>query len=237
MSYARRGWRAVYGSESDLEVDAVPGKAKREAEATSARLPAVNDGEGASATTADIATVMTEPPRRITRGELPVVMGRLIDQVDDPAVIRVSPCGTPTLERVKRLPASGAAYQVMRSIRNKRPAVASGRALVDRLRNLRLNDAAMPVARTQWCSLGLLSIENRVLGSVGACPLLRRHFSEADHLLSARFGHPRLPNESLCWIRSRRSRAPCSGLARFRSDGGVPTRAHRSRRHEHGART
>ena len=28
----------------------------------------------------------TEPPRRITRGELPVVMGRLIDQVEDPAL-------------------------------------------------------------------------------------------------------------------------------------------------------
>ncbi|MCJ2016912.1 DNA topoisomerase, partial [Methylobacterium sp. E-065] len=33
-------------------------------------------------------TATTEPPRRITRGELPVVMGRLIDQVDDPAVKR-----------------------------------------------------------------------------------------------------------------------------------------------------
>lgn len=82
------GWRAIYGSEADLEADAVPGKAKRDAEATSARLPAVDDGEGASATKAGVATAMTEPPRRISRGELPVVMGRLIDQVDDPAVKR-----------------------------------------------------------------------------------------------------------------------------------------------------
>jgi len=82
------GWRAVYGSEAELEVDLVPGKAKREAEATSARLPFVEDGEAASAASAEIATAMTEPPRRITRGELPVVMGRLIDQVDDPAAKR-----------------------------------------------------------------------------------------------------------------------------------------------------
>ena len=82
------GWRAVYGSEAEPEADLVPGKARREAEAPSARLPNVNDGEDASAARADIATAMTEPPRRITRGELPVVMGRLIDQVDDPAVKR-----------------------------------------------------------------------------------------------------------------------------------------------------
>ncbi|MET0428249.1 MAG: DNA topoisomerase [Microvirga sp.] len=82
------GWRTVYGSETELEADAVPGKARREGEAISARLPVVNDGEGASAVTADVATAMTEPPRRITRGELPVVMGRLIDQVDDPMVKR-----------------------------------------------------------------------------------------------------------------------------------------------------
>ncbi|MHB2205538.1 type IA DNA topoisomerase [Methylobacterium sp. CM6257] len=82
------GWRAVYGGEAELEADIVPGKVKREAEATSARLPAVSDGEGASAGSAVVATAKTEPPRRITRGELPVVMGRLIDQVDDPAVKR-----------------------------------------------------------------------------------------------------------------------------------------------------
>ncbi|WP_187277575.1 DNA topoisomerase [Methylobacterium sp. WL18] len=82
------GWRAVYGSETELEADAVPGKVRREAEAVFARLPVINNGEGASAVTADVATAMTEPPRRITRGELPVVMGRLIDQVDDPVVKR-----------------------------------------------------------------------------------------------------------------------------------------------------
>ncbi|MGE8130603.1 type IA DNA topoisomerase [Methylobacterium sp. NPDC080182] len=82
------GWRALYGSEAELETDAVPGKTKREADATATRLPLVTDGEGASAATAEITTAKTEPPRRITRGELPVVMGRLIDQVDDPAAKR-----------------------------------------------------------------------------------------------------------------------------------------------------
>ena len=42
----------------------------------------------AKATGAEIVTAVTEPPRRITRGELPVVMGRLIDQVEDPEVKR-----------------------------------------------------------------------------------------------------------------------------------------------------
>ena len=48
----------------------------------------MSDGEEATATGAEVATAVTEPPRRITRGELPVVMGRLIDQVDDPEVKR-----------------------------------------------------------------------------------------------------------------------------------------------------
>lgn len=82
------GWRAVYGAEAEAEPDIVPGKARREDEASVARLPAVTDGEAARATGAEIAQAVTEPPRRITRGELPVVMGRLIDQVEDPAAKR-----------------------------------------------------------------------------------------------------------------------------------------------------
>lgn len=82
------GWRAVYGGEAEAEADPVPGKAKREEEATVRRLPSISDGEDASATAARVETAVTEPPRRITRGELPVVMGRLIDQVDDPAMKR-----------------------------------------------------------------------------------------------------------------------------------------------------
>jgi DNA topoisomerase-3 len=62
----------------------VPGKAKPEDEVTTNRLPPIRDGEDAKATGAEIATAVTEPPRRITRGELPVVMGRLIDQVEEP---------------------------------------------------------------------------------------------------------------------------------------------------------
>ena len=81
------GWRAIYGGEADADADAVPGKAKHD-DAAVARLPAVGHGDDAKATGADVATAVTEPPRRITRGELPVTMGRLIDQVDDPAVKR-----------------------------------------------------------------------------------------------------------------------------------------------------
>ena len=46
----------------------------------------IRDSEPGKATDARIETAKTEPPRRITRGELPVVMGRLIDQVEDPTL-------------------------------------------------------------------------------------------------------------------------------------------------------
>jgi DNA topoisomerase-3 len=80
------GWRAVYGAEADDENEAVPGKAKPDEEPTTGRLPPVRDNEPGKATDARIETAKTEPPRRITRGELPVVMGRLVDQVEDPAL-------------------------------------------------------------------------------------------------------------------------------------------------------
>ncbi len=80
------GWRSVYGAEADEENEAVPGKAKPDEEPTLGRLPHIGDGEPGKATDARIETAKTEPPRRITRGELPVVMGRLIDQVEDPAL-------------------------------------------------------------------------------------------------------------------------------------------------------
>ncbi|WP_238297303.1 type IA DNA topoisomerase, partial [Methylobacterium soli] len=70
------GWRAVYGAEAEGEAEAVPGKARREDEAVLARLPPVADGAEARATEARVETAVTEPPRRITRGELPVVMRR-----------------------------------------------------------------------------------------------------------------------------------------------------------------
>ena len=82
------GWRAIYGSEAEIEPDLIPGKAKREQEPAVTRLPTIRDGEDGTATGAKVVTAVTEPPRRITRGELPVVMGRLIDQVEDPAVKR-----------------------------------------------------------------------------------------------------------------------------------------------------
>jgi len=83
------GWRAIYGAEAEEDAaEAVPGKVKAEEEPTTAggRLPLVRDGEPGRATDARIETAKTEPPRRITRGELPVVMGRLIDHVEDPAL-------------------------------------------------------------------------------------------------------------------------------------------------------
>jgi DNA topoisomerase III len=80
------GWRAVYGAEVEEENEAVPGKAKPDEEPTTGRLPPLRDNEPGKATDARIETAKTEPPRRISRGELPVVMGRLIDQVEDPAL-------------------------------------------------------------------------------------------------------------------------------------------------------
>jgi DNA topoisomerase-3 len=80
------GWRIIYGTEADDEAATVPGKAMPDEEPTTARLPPIHDGEPGKATDARIETARTEPPRRITRGELPVVMGRLIDQVEDPAL-------------------------------------------------------------------------------------------------------------------------------------------------------
>jgi DNA topoisomerase-3 len=80
------GWRAVYGAEAEEETEAVPGKAKPDEEPTTGRLPLIRNNEPGKATDTRIETAKTEPPRRITRGELPVVMGRLIDQVEDPAL-------------------------------------------------------------------------------------------------------------------------------------------------------
>ncbi|MGY2046930.1 type IA DNA topoisomerase [Methylobacterium sp. JK268] len=81
------GWRAVYGTEAE-EDEPLPGKAKRDDEPSAGRLPLVRDGEPARGGEPRVERAMTEPPRRITRGELPVVMGRLIDHVEDPALKR-----------------------------------------------------------------------------------------------------------------------------------------------------
>ncbi|MPR05680.1 type IA DNA topoisomerase [Microvirga tunisiensis] len=78
------GWRAVYGTEAEEDTDNVPGKAKGDDDPSVGRLPPVTNGENANVSEARIETAKTEPPRRITRGELPVVMGRLVDQIDDP---------------------------------------------------------------------------------------------------------------------------------------------------------
>jgi DNA topoisomerase-3 len=78
------GWRAVYGAEADEEPEVVPGKARPDAEPSAGRLPLIQDREPGRAAQARMEAAKTEPPRRITRGELPVVMSKLIDQVDDP---------------------------------------------------------------------------------------------------------------------------------------------------------
>src|ERR671916_64164 len=80
------GWRAIYGAEADEDNETVPGKLKPDEEPTTGRLPLIRDNEPGKATDARIETAQTEPPRRITRGELPVVMGRLVDQVEDLAL-------------------------------------------------------------------------------------------------------------------------------------------------------
>ncbi len=80
------GWRAVYGAEADEENEAVPGKARPDEEPTAGRLPPIRHNEPSKATDTRIEMAKTEPPRRITRGELPVVMGRLVDQVEDPTL-------------------------------------------------------------------------------------------------------------------------------------------------------
>jgi DNA topoisomerase III len=80
------GWRAIYGAEAEEETEAVPGKAKPDEEPTTGRLPPIRNNEPGKATDTRIETAKTEPPRRITRGELPVVMGRLVDQVEDPTL-------------------------------------------------------------------------------------------------------------------------------------------------------
>ncbi|WP_407527764.1 DNA topoisomerase [Methylobacterium oryzisoli] len=81
------GWRALYGAEAEDD-DPVPGKARQDDEPAAGRLPPLRDREPARAMEARVETARTEPPRRITRGELPVVMGRLVDQVEDPALKR-----------------------------------------------------------------------------------------------------------------------------------------------------
>ncbi|MEH3146616.1 MAG: DNA topoisomerase [Methylobacterium frigidaeris] len=80
------GWRALYGTEAEADAEAVPGKARRDDEPVAGRLPPVRDGAAAEGGEAAIEVARTEPPKRITRGEMPVVMGRLIDQVEDPAI-------------------------------------------------------------------------------------------------------------------------------------------------------
>ena len=54
------GWRAIYGSEAEIEPDLIPGKAKREQEPAVTRLPTICDGEDGTATGAKVVTAVTK---------------------------------------------------------------------------------------------------------------------------------------------------------------------------------
>lgn len=76
------GWRAAFGAEADDD-ESVPGKERDDADGGTGRLPPLADGESAEARRADVLDAETKPPPRITVGQLPEVLGRLIDQIDD----------------------------------------------------------------------------------------------------------------------------------------------------------
>lgn len=81
------GWRAAW-DDGDVawaaEEDHVPGKAAQVEDA--GVVAAFRDGEAAQASKARTVTSVTQPPPRITLGELNTVLGRLVDQIDDPAL-------------------------------------------------------------------------------------------------------------------------------------------------------
>lgn len=79
------GWRRVYQNASDA-ADEAPRKKKDNSadDPPEAKLPALRNREIGRSAGAAIEQAMTEPPKRITIGELPNVMKRLIDWVDDP---------------------------------------------------------------------------------------------------------------------------------------------------------
>lgn len=74
------GWRIAFGADEDASDD----DPKKQGQELSERLPPVKNGEGAVVEETEVKGRETKPPRRYTLGELPKVMGRLIDYVDDP---------------------------------------------------------------------------------------------------------------------------------------------------------
>jgi DNA topoisomerase-3 len=80
------GWRAVYGAEADEENETVPGKAKPDEEPTTGRLP-----PSGTKNLGKQLTLGSRPPRPSHPAASPVAScrwswGRLVDQVEDPAL-------------------------------------------------------------------------------------------------------------------------------------------------------
>lgn len=83
------GWRVAFGGgrggKEDLADEAPIGKAIMEKEGET-RLPMLKDGETVTATDAKAEARKTEPPPRFAEAEIPTVLARLIDVVDDPSL-------------------------------------------------------------------------------------------------------------------------------------------------------
>ncbi len=80
------GWRVIEpraGRARKVSRQATEGEDKPDAEG---RLPPFVDGEAIVRADAAIVETKTQAPRRITLGELPTIMAKLIDWVDDPAL-------------------------------------------------------------------------------------------------------------------------------------------------------
>ncbi|HYE51296.1 MAG TPA: DNA topoisomerase [Azospirillaceae bacterium] len=182
------GWRAADRAADERE-DAPVRKAAEEEDGPGegTRLPPVADGEGASAREARVETRQTKPPPRITLGELPTVMKRLVDLVDDPALKKAlqnpanpdQPKGLGTAatrkDVVERLMKRG--YVATLGRRNDPPlqVTAIGMELIRRLRAVYPVDAD-PVARA------LLEAD---LAAIGQAPG-RRAAVEAERAFVAR---------------------------------------------------
>lgn len=81
------GWRAAFGvGGADDDDEVPPGKRDDREDEGTGRLPPVRDGEKGRTTGARVEEGVTKPPPRITLGQVPALLGRLIDYVDEPAL-------------------------------------------------------------------------------------------------------------------------------------------------------
>lgn len=81
------GWRRAFQKDQapGEDDDKIKTKASDDDEPVSS-LPPIKDQEHGQATNATLVTAQTKPPPRITLGELPSVMARLIDLIEDPTL-------------------------------------------------------------------------------------------------------------------------------------------------------